>query len=415
MWRGAARDPYRRNSAARFTFWTVTLGGALGLMTWQFGWLDPPRTQNSLPATAQDSPTAEGDGENDATAPARTSSEDAEFDPVIFTEQSEPPVRSAPPDSDDPAAEEDRPVAPEALLARARPTGSSPFSGPRRPTENSSIVTADAKGRSPARRPQGNSDPDSRTASRGIQQIDGETSRRSNRASSPAAELPELDEIDRLMDAGEYRRAHKKLSRIYWNRPELRDAISNRIEITARSIYFAPQPHYMEPYVVQSGDQLRKIAEQYKVPWKYLEQLNRIDARRIRPGQKLKVIKGPFSAVVDLSDFELTVHHHGYYVRRYPVGIGKNNSTPVGKFTVLNKVVDPQYTDPEGQVVAADDPENPLGERWIDLGDGYGIHGTIDPESIGTAASRGCIRLHNDDIAEVYNLLTVGSEVTIHR
>ncbi|MFO1092947.1 MAG: L,D-transpeptidase [Planctomycetaceae bacterium] len=134
---------------------------------------------------------------------------------------------------------------------------------------------------------------------------------------------------------------------------------------------------------------------------------------RLKAGQSLKVIKGPFGDV-DLSDYEITVHCHGHYVYRFPVGIGKDGSTPIGTFTVEDKVVNPQYNGPEG-TIAADDPANPIGERWISLGGGYGIHGTIDPDSIGKSESRGCIRMHNKDVEIVYDLLTVGSEVVIQR
>ena len=79
---------------------------------------------------------------------------------------------------------------------------------------------------------------------------------------------------------------------------------------------------------------------------------------------------------------------------------------------MLEKLVDPTYYGPDG-VIAHDDPANPLGERWIDIGNSYGIHGTIDPASIGKSESQGCIRLHNDDVEAVYDLLTIGSEVVI--
>jgi hypothetical protein len=92
----------------------------------------------------------------------------------------------------------------------------------------------------------------------------------------------------------------------------------------------------------------------------------------------------------------------------------KDGTTPLGTFTVRNKMVDPTYYGPEG-VIAHDDPRNPLGERWIDIGDGYGIHGTIEPASIGRNESRGCIRLLNSDVEEVYDFLVVGSEVKIER
>lgn len=224
--------------------------------------------------------------------------------------------------------------------------------------------------------------------------------------------VPDLITIDELIQQRKIIEAHKKLSKIYWNQPELYPVIKSRIDETARMIYFAPQPHFMKPYEIEPGDQLRKVAQKYEITWEYLSTLNQIDPKKIRPGQKLKVIKGPFHAFVDLSDFTLTVHSHGYFVKRYTIGTGKDHSTPTGKFVVKDKLVDPTYYGPDG-VIANDDPTNPLGERWIDIGDSYGIHGTIDPSSIGKAESKGCVRMQNADVAEVYNLLGVGSEVVI--
>jgi L,D-transpeptidase ErfK/SrfK len=235
------------------------------------------------------------------------------------------------------------------------------------------------------------------------------------RATQAITDRVDLAAIDRLIENGDDITAHRELSKIYWGRPEMRDAIQRRIDTTALSIYFSPQPHYMPAYEVQPGDQLRLIARKYDVPWEHLAKLNRTDPRRIRPGQKLKVIKGPFSAYVDLSDYELTIHAHGYYVRRYRVGVGKNGTSPIGKFTVLKKVADPTYYGPDGEVIPHDDPTNPLGNRWIDIGDSFGIHGTIDPDSIGKSESKGCIRMLNSEVEEVFDLLDVGSEVIIRR
>lgn len=229
---------------------------------------------------------------------------------------------------------------------------------------------------------------------------------------SPPADAV-LEEIDHQLQAGEILAAHKALSRLYWQERNRREELQERIDETARRIFFAPQPHFIEPHVVQPGDRLEKIAAQYKLSWEYLARLNQITPQRIRAGQRLKLVRGPFGAVVELNDYCLTIHLQGYYVKRYPIGIGKDGSTPLGKFAVLNKVVNPQYTDPDGRVIDSDDPQNPLGERWIDLGNGYGIHGTIEPETIGQAASRGCLRLLDHDIIEVYDFLVVGSEVVI--
>jgi lipoprotein-anchoring transpeptidase ErfK/SrfK len=224
-----------------------------------------------------------------------------------------------------------------------------------------------------------------------------------------------LEKIDRLLKSDDLLRAHRELSTIYWAKPHWRPNIRDRIEKSAHAIYFDPQPQFLQPYVVKTNDQFAVFAKRYNVPWQYLAKLNGVDPKRIRPGQQLKVIKGPFSAIIELNGYLLTLHAYGYYVRAYTIGIGKDGATPLGKFSVLNKVTHPQYTDPEGHVIEGGDPNNPLGERWLDLGKGYGIHGTIAPNSIGKAESRGCIRLRNEDVEEVYDMLAVGSEITIRR
>ncbi len=220
---------------------------------------------------------------------------------------------------------------------------------------------------------------------------------------------------DAHLEREEWLAAHKELSRLYWAEPDRRADIMDRINHTAQAIFFSPQPHFIEPHVIGAGDRLQTIASQQKLSWEYLAQLNQIDPKRIRAGQRLKLIRGPFAAVVELDRFTMTVHLQGYYVKEYTVGVGKDGASPLGKHTVIDKVVNPQYTAPDGKVLDGDDPANPLGERWINLGNSYGIHGTIEPDSIGKAASRGCIRLGNDDVIEVYNFLVNGSEVVIRR
>ena len=241
-------------------------------------------------------------------------------------------------------------------------------------------------------------------------------------STTPAATAPAVDPelatrlktIDGFLEADDILRAHRELSTIYWSKPGWRSAIQQRIEKTANAIYFDPRLHFVEPYIVSPNDQIAQLAKRYNIPWQYLAKLNRIDdPKKLRPGRKLKVIQGPFSAIVEAGSFLMTIHAYGYFVRAYPIGIGKDSSTPLGKLAVLNKVVKPQYTDPHGRVIDPDDPQNPLGPRWLDLGNSYGIHGTIDPGSIGKAESRGCIRMRNEDVTEVFDMLNVGSEVTI--
>lgn len=224
-----------------------------------------------------------------------------------------------------------------------------------------------------------------------------------------------LRTIDELIQQKSTLRAHAMLSELYWNEPTIRPTIQDRIDQTAAEIYINPNRHFAEPYLVDYGETLQEIAKKHSVSWTYLARLNAVTPKTLQAGQTLKVLKGPFGAVVDLDNFELTVHAHGWYVRRYRIGTGKDQSTPTGNFTIQNKLENPQWYNPDGGVVDADDPSNPLGEYWLGLGNHIGIHGTIDPASIGKAQSRGCVHMSDADIAEVFNLLSVGSPVKIRQ
>lgn len=237
--------------------------------------------------------------------------------------------------------------------------------------------------------------------------------------SKPAVLPAELAAILRAaeewMQEGKILEAHSALSRIYWKKPQWRTELLPQLQISAAEIYANPRRHFAEPYFVQPGETLSDIAVRHKVPWQYLARLNRTSAKRLQAGQELKVLTGPFGAVIDLEEFELTVHAHGWFVRRYQIGIGADSRTPIGEYTIQDKLENPVWFRPGGGKVAADDPQNPLGEYWLGLGDHIGIHGTIDPDSIGRATSRGCIHLADDDIAEVFHLLGTGSPVKIRR
>ncbi len=179
---------------------------------------------------------------------------------------------------------------------------------------------------------------------------------------------------------------------------------------------------YCSRYKVQTGDMFATIGKKFKVPYQLLMKINGIhDAARLRAGQNLKVIQGPFQVKVKRSTYTMSVYLDDLLVRSYIVGLGApGRQTPTGLWRVTpgRKQVNPAWDDvEEGKHYYPDDPENPLGERWIAIegieGDavgrtGFGIHGTIKPHEIGKSASRGCIRLHNKDVEELYDLLQEG-------
>jgi lipoprotein-anchoring transpeptidase ErfK/SrfK len=103
----------------------------------------------------------------------------------------------------------------------------------------------------------------------------------------------------------------------------------------------------------------------------------------------------------------------GKVVKMYPVAVGKKSTpSPTGSFHIASHVVNPTYSH-DGKVVGPG-PSNPVGTRWMSIGyKGYGVHGTNHPESIGHAASHGCIRMRNRDAEELFDLVRVGDEVDL--
>ncbi|HVU88169.1 MAG TPA: L,D-transpeptidase family protein [Pirellulales bacterium] len=176
------------------------------------------------------------------------------------------------------------------------------------------------------------------------------------------------------------------------------------------------QEHFLLPaYEVQPGDTLDRVAQQYRVPWQILAKINGVgDPNQLRPGDKLKVVQGPFDASVNMRTRQLTMMLGGRFAGRFPIGIGADQAAPEGEFVVKNKTPNPTYYGPD-RVIDANDPANPLGKYWIGLDDHFGIHGTNDPGSIGQANSPGCIRLSPRDIEDVYDMMTSESRVRIVR
>ncbi len=462
------RDP-RKQPWQTFPFWFLILSGLAMTVAWKLDLLRPKSSAVAVDETAVEAelaPDWASSVESEDVAELVDEPTEplvAEESPRSFPDESEPGSNAAPEQSE-PTADGMPPEAAETTVESESPADANPFSrtdarlvsasrekpasrafapsqtlaeasdlsqpastkspfGPAkvefqgtRPRNSNGQPAANAAGASEPATPHKNPDAITQTASiDSTHALDATTPELKPKAHAADMHAPfDFSTIDQLIADGEDVEANFQLSNLYWKRPEIRDQLMKRLSIVAYRIYFAPQPHYMDGHVVQAGDVLQNIAKDYDVSWEYLAKLNRTDAKHIRPGQKLKVIKGPFAAVVDLSDREMTIHSHGHFVARFEVGIGQDSSAPVGTLKVLEKLRDPTYYGPGG-VIAHEDPLNPLGEYWLDLGDNYGIHGTIHEKSMGEAESQGCIRMKNRDIADVYDLLTVGSEVIIRR
>lgn len=123
--------------------------------------------------------------------------------------------------------------------------------------------------------------------------------------------------------------------------------------------------------------------------------------------------RAPRRIVVSIPDCKLAVVDAGRVLQVFDTAVGAPASpSPAGTYTVVERLTDPTWYH-KGQVVGPG-KNNPVGPRWIGLNlKGYGIHGTNQPRSIGKAASHGCIRLKNQDIVALFELVAVGDTVEL--
>ncbi|MBE7560981.1 L,D-transpeptidase family protein [bacterium] len=185
-----------------------------------------------------------------------------------------------------------------------------------------------------------------------------------------------------------------------------------------------------ENYVIQPGDVLEAIAKKYNTTAWYLMKVNGLRSAAIRPRMTIKVPQpGGVNIVVDKSDLRLYLFRNdGTFLKWYRCGVGRiDYKTKEGEYVIGTKEQNPTWVSPQdGRRYKPGDEGYALGEPgktayWMGLGlptnpqarTGLGIHGTNEPETVGSKSSAGCIRLVHDDIAELFDLVPMYTKVTI--
>lgn len=183
-------------------------------------------------------------------------------------------------------------------------------------------------------------------------------------------------------------------------------------------------------YVVKSGDTLTSVGARFGVARATLIELNALrPPYALAVGQRLTVdnrhiaVANPNVAITINIAQRLLVITDGDQARAYPIAVGRKDwPTPVGPFVVTNKALDPAWDVPlsiqremerQGRPAITrmePSPLNPLGRHWIGLSmPGLGIHGTNAPATIYSFSSHGCIRMHPDDVANLFERVSIGT------
>lgn len=122
--------------------------------------------------------------------------------------------------------------------------------------------------------------------------------------------------------------------------------------------------------------------------------------------------------VLRLGQRRVFVYRNDQQVASYPVAVGKPGwETPTGEFEVIQMVENPVWQNPWTGEVGSPGPNSALGLRWIgfwtDGKDTIGFHGTPTVNSIGRAASHGCVRMRNEDVVALFNQIEMGTIVVV--
>lgn len=126
----------------------------------------------------------------------------------------------------------------------------------------------------------------------------------------------------------------------------------------------------------------------------------------------------PLRLVIKLSERRVYIYQREQVKTSFPVAIGRDGwETPTGKYAVIQMQHDPTWQHPFTGELVPPGSNNPLGVRWIGFwtdGTNYiGFHGTPNIESVGQPASHGCVRMYNQDVIQLFDMVKMGTTVEV--
>jgi LysM repeat protein len=151
--------------------------------------------------------------------------------------------------------------------------------------------------------------------------------------------------IDAALQKGELARAHQLLSQWYGDAsltPVEAQQVDKLLSQLAGTVIYSTEHRLEPPYIVRQGETLESIAKQHDVPWQLLAKINSIPpAEPLRPGQQLKVVRGPFEGVLDLRRSQLSLKLDGRYAGRFTISAPADAAFPPGEWRVVDKPAAP--------------------------------------------------------------------------
>jgi lipoprotein-anchoring transpeptidase ErfK/SrfK len=183
-------------------------------------------------------------------------------------------------------------------------------------------------------------------------------------------------------------------------------------------------------YKVKEDDNYKIIAKKYNLDYKKLMEINNVETPYTTTGHTIILTKETEPGntydgiIVNIPEQKLYFFYKGKLSKIYKVSVGKPEDkwhTPTGNFKIMAKDKAPIWHIPVSiqkemkfpKTTVAAGPDNPLGNWWMGITSGIGIHSTNAPASIGYSVTHGCIRMNPQSAAELFNLVKVNTPVKI--
>jgi tetratricopeptide (TPR) repeat protein len=200
------------------------------------------------------------------------------------------------------------------------------------------------------------------------------------------------------------------------------EAARNLGKLNVARIFSPEEMPDSEAYTVQKGDSLIEIGKKLNTTQGLLMTANGLTQDSIlRPNQRLKYTPKDFRIVLERSTCRLYLFDSGGLFKVYSAGMGMpGHETTPGRYKIGDKQKDPAWYKPGGGRIEPGAPDNELGTRWMPLvpveeglPTDLGIHGALDPKTVGLYSSHGCARMVMDEVEELYDLVVRSTPVEI--
>lgn len=183
----------------------------------------------------------------------------------------------------------------------------------------------------------------------------------------------------------------------------------------AGTVIYSQQDLLLPPHIVAAGETLQSIAAPLGVPWQLLAKINGVDdPAKLIPGEQLKVVRGPFDAVVSVARGRLSLQVGGNYAGSFPVVVGRQVQDRIGASLAVVDVrrgTGAGTAGPTAQVAYLAGS----GGKSIVLGDGLSIEAVDDPAQIADRAPSTSLVVAAGDLDEIIDILGPGSHVLVRK